>query len=245
MGTKHIFFDALSSPVPDITLIQELQSDVLLIDRYQDLSRSLYSIFSVSSLIPARLKGAILNRVPPPIVTEVRERITRSLADKALPRPAVLPESAWLSSRSLAAIKKLLGGKALSGAGALDQPVAGMTVGSRELKGDLSLFRRVYNKLVLLKPAAVGDAEEEPGSPRTIAGILLTGGRKPPGALLEAAAKTGIPLVLVEADTFTAIEQLEEHPPHLFSSDESKVRRFMDLLDQAGGLPFMQEYPAR
>jgi len=64
MGSKYIFYDETSCPVPDISLITELGADSLLINRFRKTSRSIYSILLVRSMLKDKIKGVILNRVP-------------------------------------------------------------------------------------------------------------------------------------------------------------------------------------
>jgi hypothetical protein len=111
-----------------------------------------------------------------------------------------------------------------------------MTVGSTDLKGDLRLFKRAYNKIVLLKPFSVDEKTGEPPARRAIAGILLTGGRTPAPQLLQVAKKAKTPLMLVKEDTFAVLERLEKTTSSLASKDEFKVKRVTDLMDRDGAL---------
>lgn len=233
MGSARIFFDDLSLPVNDVSLIHELQAGVLLIHRYRKNSTTLYSILSVTSMLRERLTGIILNRIPQGKTESVRDGVVSPLERNGLPIMAVLPEDSRLSLPTLLDIKKTFKGRVLTGETYLNQPVGGMTVGAGDLFGDLRLFKRVYNKVILLKP---GDpsAPVKSTDTRPIAGILLTGDREPGRQVLQAAGNAGVPLILVHADTFEAMERLEHWRSPLTRSDEGKVRLFTDLMDRAG-----------
>jgi BioD-like phosphotransacetylase family protein len=226
MGTQHIFFDESPCPVPDTSLINALQSDTILVNRYQQPSSSLYSILSVSSLLKERLKGVLLNRVPPEIIP--------SLYQKGIPIMTAVPEDPILSLQTLGDIKETLDGKILCGEESLGKPIGGMTVSSADLEGELLIFRRVYNKIVLLEPSSL-DTESGP-APRAITGILLTGGRTPPPQAVKACEKAHVALILIEEDTFSAQERLEQHPARLSPKDETKMRYFTGFLDRNGAL---------
>ncbi len=234
MGTQHIFFDESFCPVPDTSLINALQSDTILVNRYQQPSTSLYSILSVSSLLKERLKGVLLNRVSPEMLEDITNRTIPSLSQKGIPIITAVPEDPLLSFQTLGDIKETLDGKIICEKESLGKPVGGMTVSSVDLEGELRIFRRVYNKIVLLEPSSP-DAETGV-APRAVAGILLTGGRIPPSQALKACEKARVPLILVEEDTFSAQELLEQHPPGLSPRDESKMRYFTELLDRNGSL---------
>jgi hypothetical protein len=233
MGSKHIFYDETSCPIPDISLISELGADSLLINRYRRASRSIYSILFVRSMLKERIKGVILNRVPPEKLEEVQNEMLPPLSEKGVPIAIPLPEDPLLSFRSLREVCEILDGAFLCGEEKIHQPVGRMTVGTTDLKGELLLFKRVHNKVILLEPISLDKGMEEPRPSASVAGILLTGGRKPPSQVLEVAIDAGIPLLLVKEDTFSALERLEQTPPRLSSKDERKARRFTELLDRS------------
>jgi BioD-like phosphotransacetylase family protein len=235
MGSKHIFFDDPSRPLPDISLVPVLGADFVLIHRHRTISKSIYSILSVCSLLRENMRGIIFNRVPLEGLESLRERVLPSLLQKGVPALAALPEDPLLSFRSLREIREILGGELFCGEEGLERPVASMTVGSHDLPIDLMLFKRAYNKIVLLSQRAEAGEQGDVGG-RPLAGILMTGGRHPAPQLIEAASKTSTPLVLVKEDTFAALERLEQSPSVLSYRDEMKVRRFTELLDRENGL---------
>lgn len=234
MGSRHIFYDETICPVPDISVIKELGADSLLIDRFRKTSRSLYSVLLIRSMLKEEIKGVILNRVPAEKLAEVQNTILPSLSEKGIPVTIPLPEDPLLSFRSLREIGEILDGEFLYGGENRRQPVGSMTVGPTDLTEELRLFKRVYNKIILLRPFFRDRHKDGPPARRSIAGILLTGGRTPPPQVLQAAKDAGVPLVLVKADTFSALERLEQTPPRLSIRDEDKVRRFTALLDDGG-----------
>jgi BioD-like phosphotransacetylase family protein len=236
IGSKHIFLDDASYPVTDISLTAELKADFVLVNRYRNSSKSIYSILSINSMLKERVKGIILNRVPPEKLEEIKEKLIPSFAKRGIPITTALPEDPALSFRSLREIIEVLNGDVLWGKESLEQPVGGMTVGSLELAGELHLFKRVYNKLILLKPPSPDTDIENPAVHRSIAGIVLTGGRNPAPQILQAAKDAGIPLLLVKSDTFGALERLEKIAPVLSPKDEAKVRYLIKLMDSDGAL---------
>ncbi len=232
MGSKHIFFDDTYSGVSDIFLNTELEADFVLVDRYRKTSKSIYSILSVGSLLKERLKGVIINRIPPEKLEEVKYQMIPPLIQKGIPITTALPEDPILSFRSLGDIREILNGEILFGEENLEQTVGGITVGSADLKEEHLLFKKVYNKLILLKPFSPDAESEESASRRSIAGIILTGGRNPAHQVLEVAKKTKIPLILVKDDTFAAMERLEQSRPALSPKDEAKICRFTEMMDR-------------
>ncbi|MBN2061822.1 MAG: AAA family ATPase [Deltaproteobacteria bacterium] len=235
MGSSHIFYDHSSATLPDITLIHELEADCILINRYIKSSTTIYSILSVSSLLKERLKGIFINRVHPDSYKEVRDKMATDFINRGIPITAVIREDPFLSYLSIREVTQLLGGELLCGdQQCLNVPIGGMTVGSSDLTGELKIFKRAYNKILLLDPSSTSMEGEDPDQPRKIAGILLTGGVKPAHQLLSASQKEGIPLILIQEDTFKALEVLEKGVSSICPEDDLKVRYFSEMIDKEG-----------
>jgi len=231
MGCSHIFFDKNMNNVNDISIVNRLNADFILVNRYYSVSSSLYSIFSVCSMLE-RTSGILINRVPEADMREVEEKMAPLLKAKGLPVTAVVPEKAALSLLSVEEIRRRLAGEILSGKGKLEGPVTGMTVGSSDLSDELRIFKRVYNKIILLGPhdkaLGVGNSHVT----RPIAGIVITGGIKPAQKISDLAEKNAIPLILAKNDTFSALNLLDKTSSSLSAKDESKLDHFIELLDK-------------
>ena len=223
IGSKHIFFDDAPHPVPDLSIISELKADMCLVHRYKKVSTTLYSILSVNSLLKDCIKGTIINRIPHIQLQEARDQIGPVFSQKGITNIGFLPEDPTLSLWNIGQIRDILKGQVLWGEEFLDRPVEGLTVGTSNLQGELKIFKRVYNKVILIGPSATSPV---------VAGILLTGNREPGRRVLEAAGRSGIPLILVQDDAFSVKERLEQYPPTLTPEDEDKINYFTALMDR-------------
>jgi uncharacterized protein len=235
MGSRHIFFDDASWPVPDMSLVTELMADFVLVNRFRKSSSSIYSILFAYSLLKERMRGVIINRVAPEKMQEVKDQLIPSLINKGI-QGAAVAEDSGLSLWSLREIGDVLHAEVLWGEAHLDRPVGRMTVGSTALRGGSRLFKRVYNKIVFLDASSYDRGTEVPPSSESVAGILLTGGIRPPPQIIEAAAAENIPLLLAKDDTFAVRERLEQSPHRLSSKDEPKILHFTELMDRDGSL---------
>ena len=234
MGSKHIFFDDASFGISDIFLNRELKAEFILIERFRSIPKSMYSILSIHSLLPERIKGIILNRASMEEMETIRSQLTLPLSKRGVDITAVLPEDPMLSMRSIGEVAQILEGKFLCGEDRGEESISGTTLGSLELKGDLQIFKRVFNKIILLRSEVVEAGDQKANCP--VAGMLITGGRIPPLQIVEAAKKLKLPLLLVKDDTFKAMERLEETPAFFSPKDKGKVRYFMRLMDQDDAL---------
>ena len=236
MGSKHIFFDDASLGISDIFLNRELKAEFILIERFRSIPKSMYSILSIQSLLPERIKGIILNRASPEEIETIRRQLMLPLSKRGVGITAVLPEDPMLSRRSIGEIAQILEGNFLCGEDRGDESIDGTTLGSLQLKGDLQIFKRVFNKIILLRSEVVDVGDQEPRSRNVVAGMLITGGRIPPLQIVETAKMVKLPLLLVKDDTFKVMERLEETPAFFSPKDKGKVRYFMRLMDQDDAL---------
>ena len=236
MGCKDIFLDETAHPVPDITLAGRLDASFLLIHRYRKRSTSVYSTLSVSSLLGDTLKGIVVNRVTADRWEEVHGGFIPDLAARGIPVVAALPEDPVLSFKSVRQIAEALDGRVLCGEGFLDQPVGAMTVGSSDLEKELLIFRRVYNKIVLLSPPSGDEGRMPEPIRRHVAAVVLTGGRHPAPRVLQAAQEARIALVEAPLDTFAALDRVERYSCVLCPSDAVKAGYLEDILSREGAL---------
>jgi BioD-like phosphotransacetylase family protein len=226
LGSKHIFFDEALHSLPDISIISELNADLVLVHRYQKISTTLYSILSVNSLLKKKVKGVIINRVPPDKIEEVIRQIIPALNEKGIFNISFIPEDPGLSFRRLGEICTILNGKVIFGENFINNAVERMSVGTTNLSGDLLLFKRVYNKIVLLGPS----------NDCGVAGIIMTGNREPGEKILDAVKKSNIPLILIREDSLEALERLEDVMPSLSPADENKAVHCAGIMDRSGSL---------
>ena len=236
LGSKHIFFDDVPHPLPDISIITELNAHFILAHRFRKISTTLYSILSVVSLLKEQIKGLVINRVADELLTDVQGKVASAFSRYGTVCTTVLPENPLLSLWSIKQIQETLHGEIIWGEEFIDRPVEGMTVGSTDLRGQLSLFKRVYNKIILIGPSQTPVNRKDSSNTRTIAGILLTGNRDPAEKIVEVARESNIPLILVKEDSFTAKECLDASTPNLTPADQDKVIHFTRMMDHDDSL---------
>lgn len=229
MGRTHMFLDDASHPAPDVSVINQLDADLLVVHRYRKLATTRYSLFSIASLLRERLKAFVVNRIPTVDFDRAVESLAGAFNRAGMPQLMLLPEDPRLKYQTLAGAASILDAQVLTGREFLETTlVSKMTVGSAALPDALKLFRRVYHKLILMKP----ETGATPPPSGSLAGILLTGGVKPVPAILDAATKAGITLMVADADTFTCVDRLEHSSSTLTPQDGYKMERLLEMLEQ-------------
>jgi BioD-like phosphotransacetylase family protein len=228
MGAKEIFFGDGLSGISDSALVKLFDASVLLVDRYQRDNLTLYSLLSLNSFLDGRVKSAILNHVSPDKMDHVQTKVVPFLKDKGLKSIVAVPENPVLAALTVLTVTELIDGQILSCPERAGNLIETFTIGSKHLEGPLSIFKQVYNKIILL---GLGQADKE----RTVGGIILTGGKNPSEVVLKVATERCIPLILTRTDTFQTMERLEKAKPSLTLRDEFKVHQFLELIEQETG----------
>jgi BioD-like phosphotransacetylase family protein len=226
IGGKEIFFGEGGPGLSDGVLVKSFESSVLLVDRYQRDNLTFYSVLSLNSFLDGRVKSAILNHVPPDKMEHVKTKVVSFLQQKGVRSAVAVPEDSVLAALTVSSIADLTGGEILCCTEGERNLVQTSTIGAKYLEGPFSLFRQVYNKVIL-----VGlNPDETP-----VTGIILTGGKNPSEGVLRVAQTRGIPLILTREDTFQVMDRLEKAKPALAFKDEFKVQRFLALVDEING----------
>jgi uncharacterized protein len=226
LGGKEIFFGEGGPGLSDGALVKSFDSFVLLVDRYQRDNLTFYSVLSLNSFLDGRVKSAILNHVAPDKVDHVKTKVVSFLQQKGVKSVVAVPEDPILAALTVSSIADITGGEILCCTQGESNLVQTSTIGAKYLEGPFSLFKQVYNKVIL-----VGlNPDENP-----VTGIILTGGKNPSEGVVKVAQDRGIPLILTRADTFQVMDRLEKPKPALTSKDEFKAHRFLKLIDEING----------
>lgn len=229
MGAKEIFFDGGLSGLPDSTLVKLFDASVVLVDRYQRDNLTLYSLLSLNSFLDGRVKSAIINHVSPDKMEHVKTKVIPFLQEKGVKSVVAIPENSILAALTVLTISGLIDGQVLCCPEQGGNLIETFTIGSKYLEGPLSIFKQVYNKILLVGLTQTGQEG------KMVSGIILTGGKTPGETIIRVANEQGIPLILTKADTFQALDLLEKARPMLGLRDEFKVRRFLELIEQEMG----------
>jgi BioD-like phosphotransacetylase family protein len=196
---------------------------VLLFDRYQRDNLTFYSLLSLNSFLDGRVKSAVLNHVPAERIDHVRTKVISFLQQKGVKSVVAVPQDPVLAALTVSTIAEIVGGELLCCAEMEGNLVQSSTIGAKHLEGPLSIFRQVYNKVVLVgqDPAA-----------KPVVGIILTGGKRPSDLVVRTAQDHRIPLILTRPDTFQVVERMEKAKPAMSLKDEFRVHRFLRLIDE-------------
>jgi hypothetical protein len=175
-----------------------------------------------------RLAGVLFNRVADTHFDALETDVVPFLERRGVPVVGVLPREQELAGVTVAGLADELGAEVVV-EGDTDAFVERFLVGAMGGDEALRYFRRTKDAAVITggdRSEIHTAALEAPG----VKCLILTGGHRPPGAVLGKAEQKGVPVLMVNSDTLTAIERAEDLVRGGRTRDEHTVQVMRDLL---------------
>ncbi len=178
--------------------------------------------------------GVILNWVPKSQLEFLEELVLPYLKRKNIRVFGYIVSDKMLSSVSIKEMARSLGGQIICGEDKIDELVESFMVGAMGQEQALKFFRRKINKAVITG----GDrADVQLAALETSTKcLILTGNFQPSSVVLGRAEEIGVPMILVNYDTLTAVEKVEEiigrvrfHEAKKINKVTEVVREYIDL----------------
>ncbi|MDX1437803.1 MAG: phosphate acetyltransferase, partial [Anaerolineales bacterium] len=180
--------------------------------------------------------GAVVNRTDPEIMDDLLEALERELPDTH-PLMSVIPARARLSSPTLNEIADFMGARVLYGGDQMDNLAFNYLVIAMNIEHYLPYLR---NNSLLITPGDRSDvvlsalqAHQSQNYPK-IAGILLTGGLKPPDSVdrLLTGLSDIVPILSVPDDTYQASLRIGQVRSYISEDANAKIRLSLRLFDR-------------
>ena len=211
-----------------------LDAPVLLIDRPRPTDLPEDALW-VCEQLRDRLGGVVLNGVDESRLAVVRERVAPFLERRGIPVFGVIGMDPTLGSVTVSDIVDALGGTVLTAPEALEDTVESFMVGAMGQDKALRFFRRKANKAVITG----GDrADVQLAALETSTRcIVLTGNQLPGATVMSRAEELGVPMVLVDTDTLTAVERMETLFGRIHLHDPVKAARIRTMFERDVDIP--------
>lgn len=175
-----------------------------------------------------RLVGVVINRVPKHKFPWVNELVRPFFEGEGLAVLAVLPREKTLLSISVRDLVNGLGGEVLCARDKQEELVENLLVGAMSVDNALKYFRRKPNKAIITggdRPDIQLAALET-----STKCIILTGNIRPSPLILGKAEDAGVPIILTQHDTMTAVEIIEGFFGKTRFHQMQKIQQFEALL---------------
>jgi BioD-like phosphotransacetylase family protein len=199
-------FQGMAAGVQLCAVADLLDGRVLLVDHPEHLELP-DAVLGAADCLGARLGGLVLNRIHESRAAEIAEHMIPYYKGLGIPYFGMIGDDPTLGSITVGELVDELGGTVLCAEDRLGEPVESFMIGAMGQEKALRFFRRKAHKAVITG----GDrADVQLAALETsTAAIVLTGNMPPSSFVLARADELGVPMVLVDMDTLTAVERLE------------------------------------
>lgn len=207
---------------------QDWDVPALLIAVYDESLRSLDLVLDAWYRLGDRLLGVVVNKVPAHGRQVLLEEVVLFTGRKGVKTLGIIAQDSKLQALSLEEILGITGGELLTTSPAGEVRVEGFLLGSMGLEAAVPYFRKGKGK-ALIAQADRADlmlaALECP-----ISAIIVTEGLSPSESVVHRAEEKGMPVVLVDMDTLSAVELLDAKWGIVALSGKGKVARAVELV---------------
>jgi len=212
----------------DADIAEALDARVMLVCGYATAGDA-DEVLAAADQLGDRLAGVLFNGVTETAMDELSDDVIPFLESRDVPVFGVLPRVQELAGVTVDDLARSLGADVLTSEASTDVHVERFTVGAMGGSSALDQFRRTRDAVMV----SGGDRSEVQTAALEASGIkalLLTGGLRPASAVLGRAEKENVPILLVQSDTRTTIDRVEDVLRSGRTRDESSVARMQELL---------------
>jgi len=181
--------------------------------------------------------GVIVNKVLPEKYKKIKKTLTQGLKNKGLRLLGVIPLDPLLISPTIGQIREYLNLKVLCGKENLHRRVRNTIVAAMEPQNMIKYLKD--STLVLLSGdrvdnimVAVSSHLMTQDSERLVSGIILTGNLLPDSRIIDMLKKSGVPVLLADADTYTVAGKVEHLICKIQKTDKDKIQEATRLVER-------------
>ena len=195
------------------------------------LNKALFDALDVEIL------GVIVNKIQAEKYEKIEPIVRKGLERKGLEVLGVLPHNPVLSNPTIEELMEDIGGEILGGEGGIGNTVTRMVIGAMPPhealdflgKGVLFITPGTREDLIL---AAMSTCIIGQCSNSTVAGIILTGGKRPHEKIMNLFDHTCVPIISVPEDTFTAATKINKLIVKIRPGDMNKIQATERLVSE-------------
>ncbi len=174
--------------------------------------------------------GVIINWVPRSQVDFLNELVLPFLKKESIEVFGYIPSNKILSSVSVREMSQHLDGQIICAEDKIDELVESFMVGAMGQEQALKFFRRKTNKAVITGGDRADVQLAALETPTKC--LILTGNFQPSSVVLGRAEELGIPMILVNYDTLTAVEKVEEIIGHVRFHEIKKIDKIVEVIKE-------------
>lgn len=197
-------------------------------------------ILVVKDILGDRVAGVVINQVEFPKLDYIERRVVPFLTKAGVNVLGLLLTDSILMSVTIRELVETLGAEVLCCEDRLDDLVEKFSVGAMNVEGAVKYFRKVRSKAVITG----GDrADIQLAALQTDTKcLILTGNLYPNDIIIARAEEQGIPVLLVQKDTITVVQQVEDIMTSLRIRDHRKIDRAIQIIDERMDFPLLYNH---
>ena len=204
-----------------------LDAHVLLLETYAE-EVTVDRILFARVVFGERLLGVVINWIPENRMKYVRNNLTRFLSGEGIETIGLMGIDDVLRSISIGDLAQALSGEIICAKERARELVQNMMVGAMGKEQALKLFRSRSDKVVITGGDRTDIQLAALETPTKC--LILTGGHKPPSSVVAQAEELGVPIILVQCDTASAVEIVDEAISKQKGNNETKISRMRGII---------------
>jgi BioD-like phosphotransacetylase family protein len=215
----------------DADIADLLDAEVVLVSNYRD-GTDLDDVLAAADTIGDRLAGVLFNAVDRPRFDGLADDAMPFLDGRGVRTLGALERDDELAGISVADLARSVGATVLTNDAPTDQLAERFSVGAMGSNTALEQFRRTHNAIVITG----GDRSDMQTTALEASGVkalVLTGGHRPSKAVVGKAETRGVPILLVQSDTRTTIDRVEQTLRSGRTRSEAAIERMESLVADA------------
>ncbi len=191
----------------DADVADLLDATVVLVAGFET-AADIDEVLAAADVLGARLGGVLFNDVPDAAFDTLASDVVPFLEGRGIRVYGTVPRDRELAGVTVAELAEELGAEVLTPDVPTDDRIRRFVVGAMSAEEALGQLRRVRDAALITG----GDRTDVQTTALEASGIeclLLTGGFRPPDAVVGRAAAAGVPVILVRTDTATTLDRTE------------------------------------
>jgi len=205
---------------------KDLSAKAILIVKFS--SEIVDKILYASDFLGDNFGGVIINWVPRSQLDYLEEFVIPFLANNKIKLLGYVASDKMLSSVSIREMSKYLCGQIICAEDKIDELVESFMVGAMGQEQALKFFRRKSNKAVVTGGDRADVQLAALETPTKC--LILTGNFQPSSVVLGRAEELGVPMILVNYDTLTAVEKVGEIIGHVRFHELKKIDKIVEVV---------------
>lgn len=174
--------------------------------------------------------GNVFHNVPLPLLAKTEGIYRPILEERGFHTLGIIPKKQDMTAPTVKEYYEVLGGEILAAKEKMDRVVEDVVIGAMSIESALGYLRHAANKAVITggdrSDVALAALETDTSA------LILTGGLYPDVKVAARAEDKGVPVILVNYDTYTTLETVSRITRKIRSNDEKAIKAAVENVEK-------------